>query len=352
MKTPLVTVLMPVYNVEDYIIESLSSIINQTYRNLEILVINDASIDRTLEKVQSFNDERIRIINNEQNKGIPYTRNVGLKEAHGKYIALMDSDDISYPERIEKQVQFMESNLDIDVVGTFYQVFGGTLNGGIFKRKVKSKYITPLDLKIKFLFNCAIHNPTSMLRKDTINKYELRYNTDYFVVQDYDLFVQISKFGKLAILPEVLYKYRVGHSNITKKSLQTKVLNRRKIISAIHNDILKFYGFTFTEEELETYNLLFFDNQSTESLFEDFDSRIISLLVKMSKVNREKGIFDSVLFDNILIDSAKVAISNINIGISSEIKVYLKLCKILGIKANLNHLLYLISKDAYYSIIV
>src|SRR5690606_28917246 len=114
MREPLVTVFMPVYNSEQYIREALESILNQTYQNLDILLVDDGSTDRSVEIIKSYQDTRIRLIQNEKNMGIPYTRNVGLKEAKGKYIAIMDSDDIAVSNRIERQIQYLETNPHID----------------------------------------------------------------------------------------------------------------------------------------------------------------------------------------------------------------------------------------------
>ena len=153
MNNPLVTIFMAVYNVENFIKDSLESILNQTYKNFEFLIVNDASTDHSSEILQLYEkkDKRIRVIHNKHNMGIPYTRNIGLKEANGKYIAIMDADDIALPFRIEKQVLFMENNPEIDVLGTDYEVIGGKI-----KRTVRNKCIAPEELKIKFLFNCAV----------------------------------------------------------------------------------------------------------------------------------------------------------------------------------------------------
>ena len=107
MNKPLVTVFIPVYNCEKYIKESLESIINQTYENLDILIIDDGSTDNTVNLIKQYKDTRIRLLRNDKNRGIPYTRSRGLEECRGEYLALMDADDISLSERIKKQVNFL-----------------------------------------------------------------------------------------------------------------------------------------------------------------------------------------------------------------------------------------------------
>lgn len=346
MNNPFITIFMAVYNVEDFLEDSLESILNQTYKNFEFLIVNDASTDTSSEILQRYEkkDKRIRIIDNKINKGIPYTRNIGLIEAKGKYIAIMDSDDIALPNRIEKQVLFMGNNLEIDVVGTDYAILGRK-----FKRKVRNRCTTPEEIKIKFLFNCAIHNPTAMLRKETLDTNKLKYNLDFFVAQDYDLFARLSKIGKIAILPEVLYKYRIGHSNITKKSLSSKIHERKQILATIQKDLLNYYHFTLSDKELEIYYVLFFDNPSSEMLNEHFLDKIVCLVENILQQNNQKAIFNDRLLKKVLLDSICVAISNLNITLYQKINLYSKICGVMDINGKYNHKLYLIAKSMYYS---
>ena len=114
---PKVTVLMPVYNCEKYLRESIESILNQTFKDFEFLIINDGSSDKSAEIVESYNDNRINFVQNEKNIGLAASLNRGLDIAKGEYIARMDADDISLPERLEKQVRFMETNPQIGICG-------------------------------------------------------------------------------------------------------------------------------------------------------------------------------------------------------------------------------------------
>lgn len=346
MNNPFVTIFMAVYNVEKFLEESIESILNQTYKNFELLIVNDASTDTSTEILLRYEkkDKRIRIIHNEINRGIPYTRNIGLKEAKGKYIAIMDSDDIALSNRIEKQVIYMENNLEIDVIGTDYEILGRK-----FKRKVRNRCITPEELKIKFLFNCAIHNPTAMLRKETLITNQLQYNLNYFVAQDYDLFARLSKIGKLAILPEIHYQYRIGHSNITKKSLTTKVNERKQILSTIQKDLLNYYHLNLSDKELEIYHVLFFDNPSSKILNDYYLEKIISLVENILQQNNEKAIFNERLLKKVLLDSIRVAISNLNLSLNQKIRLYSNICKVMKVNGDYNHKLYLITKSIYYS---
>lgn len=113
-----ITVFIPLYNAENYIKKTIQSVLNQTYKNFEILIINDASTDQSVSIVESFSDDRIRLIHNDTNKGICYTRQRGVIEARGKYIAILDADDIAMPNRLEKQFAFLEKNPEIAVCGS------------------------------------------------------------------------------------------------------------------------------------------------------------------------------------------------------------------------------------------
>lgn len=339
---PLVSVFITVYNAEKYISEALESILMQTYSNLEIIVVNDGSTDNSLEIINSYEDKRIKVINNKENKGIPFSRNLGLKNANGKYLVIMDADDISTPNRIEKQVEFMEKNPNIVASGTFYQYLGKT-----FSRKIKSKYIEPEQLKIQVLFSSPIANPTAIIRMDIIRKYNFLYNECYFVAQDYDMWVQLSKVGDLAILPEVLFKYRIGHNNISKLSRTQRAKERKKIIDTIHSDILNFYGFKLTFREKELYNHLFSDNPV------DFSDLMINniphLIKKLELENEQKNIFEKSLFRRVLFDHVLISIGNSNLNIMDQIRLIIKIDEILSIRKKKKSLLYLVAKRLYKS---
>ena len=118
VNAPAVSVVMPVYNGEKYLRESIDSILNQTYTDYEFIIVNDGSNDKTEEIILSYNDNRIRYIKNEKNLQIVKSLNRGIELAKGRYIARMDADDISLPRRFEKQITFMENNLEIGVCGT------------------------------------------------------------------------------------------------------------------------------------------------------------------------------------------------------------------------------------------
>lgn len=341
MASPLVTVFIPVYNAEKYIRESLESIINQTYENLEILIVDDGSTDRTVNIIQSFNDSRIRLLRNAENKGIPYTRNRGLKEANGKYLAIMDADDISYTNRIERQVQFMEENPDVDVVASYYKIIGGRFN-----KTFRPKYIKKEELKVDLLFANPIGNPTSLIRMDTIKKHDLLYNEKYFVAQDYGMWIEISKIGNLIILPEVLLKYRFGHENISKKSVEKKRKERKRIIDSIHKNILDYYQFHLNDEELETFNNFF--SESPETTVNSHVLRNLpGVICKLIERNRENSIFNNELFNRIMFYRIVNSLACVNLPVREKIALYKLLNKYRDSEEKAGEKIFIIIKHFY-----
>lgn len=205
MEVPKVTVLMPVYNGEKYLGEAIESILNQTFTNFEFLIIDDGSTDNSVEIINSYNDKRIIFVKNDKNLKLPTTLNKGIKLAQGEYIARMDCDDISVPDRLEKQVNYLDNHLDVGICGSRYEV----LDEGIVRE-------LPLDyelIKARLLFHCVIKHPTVMMRKFVLNQNNLYYQNT--VLEDFDLWIRCSKVTKIINLPEPLLKCRYHEEQVT-----------------------------------------------------------------------------------------------------------------------------------------
>lgn len=202
---PKVSVVMSVYNTkEEYLREAIESILNQTYKDFEFIILNDGSTNNAEEVILSYSDKRIRYFKHE-NMGIGKTRNKAFSLANGEYIAVMDSDDISLPERFEKQVDFLNKNPDISVLGSGFEFF-------------PEKYILINKEKpgfLDFLKNCCVGHPTVMYRKDDILRYGLKYAEHFSSAEDYYLWSQAIKHLNFYNLQEVLLKYRWHGENIS-----------------------------------------------------------------------------------------------------------------------------------------
>ncbi|MBT6004733.1 MAG: glycosyltransferase family 2 protein [Prolixibacteraceae bacterium] len=219
---------MPVYNVEKYLQEAIESILNQTYSNFEFLIINDGSSDKSGEIINSYNDSRIVYLQNNKNKGLVYTLNYGISLAKGEYIARMDGDDISLPDRFETQVAIMGKFKDIVVCGSWMKTFGLD-NECIWSTPTQDALI-----KASLVFASCIYHPTTMFRRETLIKNRLNYDPKYIHAEDYELWIRLADFGELANISQVLLKYR-KHTN----SVGSKHSNaQRQSANKIRNNLL------------------------------------------------------------------------------------------------------------------
>ena len=219
---PLVSIIIPVYNAHDYITECIESIINQTHTSIEIIIIDDASTDDSLEIVRSFNDIRLRIIRNEKNLGLATSVNNAIKISQGAFIARMDADDIAFPQRIEKQLSFLLSNPTISILGTAMQSIG------------HSDYLHQFPLthskcKVQLLFNVCFGHPTVMFRKSVFDSVENYYQDELQQYsEEYELWCRLVDRVTFANLPEALILYRTFDN----KERMVAVLKRK------HNSFL------------------------------------------------------------------------------------------------------------------
>lgn len=227
MKQPKVTVLMSAYNAQDYIREAVDSILNQKFKDFEFLIYEDGSSDDTLKILEGYSkmDERIRLVINEQNAGYPgFLKNLnrGLVEAKGEYIARMDTDDASFDHRLQKQVEYLDANPEVFLIG------GGAeniLEDGSHLSWYKPVSGTELVGKTLEKKNCIYH-PTTMFRKDQRVKYRMHY------AEDYDLWLQILKLGmKIDNLQFPVLRYRVTQKSLSRgngiKNIASTILSQR-----------------------------------------------------------------------------------------------------------------------------
>lgn len=197
---PLISVVMPVYNCAPYIEEAIESILDQTFYDFELIIIDDASTDGTRNSIKKYTDPRIKIVHKTVNCGVSSATNDGFRLAKGKYIARMDGDDISVKDRFEKQVAILENNPDIFVCSGWIQYIG--LWDGVIKYKEKhSEIITQL------LVSCSICMGSSMFRRKELSGYF--YNENKSSGEDYDFWTRVAWLGKMYNIQEVLLLYRI-----------------------------------------------------------------------------------------------------------------------------------------------
>lgn len=200
---PKVTVLLAVHNGGSYLREAIRSIVSQEHGDFEFLIIDDASTDGSAEILDSCNDARIRRVRNNDNVGLTVSLNKGLSLARGEYVARMDSDDVSLPQRLSRQVEFLEAHPEVGLCGTWVEIIGETA-GQVWK------YPTEPDLiKCRLLFESPLAHPSVMMRKAALAKAGLSYDPRFRRAQDYDLWARAVRHFPIANVPEVLMRYRI-----------------------------------------------------------------------------------------------------------------------------------------------
>ncbi len=237
MNTPLVSVLMPAYNAEKYIAKSIQSILDQTFKDFELIIIDDASTDKTFDISQEFKDKRIILIRNEKNLYIAENRNKALSFAKGKYIVWQDADDISYKYRLEKQVEFMEKTLDVGICGGYLDSFTNE------KITDTRKYFSDdKNLRKRIFKQSPVAQPSAIIRKECFTKVGL-YNVKYPPAEDLDMSFRIGTHYKFANLQISLIKYREHPNSATFQKFTKIILMTLRIrLNNINN---KAYSFSF-----------------------------------------------------------------------------------------------------------
>ena len=220
---PLVSVIMPAFNTELYIREAIESILNQTYKNIEFLIYDDCSTDATVAIIESFVDPRIKLIKKQQRNGYTESLIEGIKRAQGKYIARMDSDDISVYNRLEKQVNFLEANNEYGITGSFIETIHASKPSEIWKYPEEDT-----DIRNYTIINSPFAHPSVVIKKEVLIQNTLTYLTDYEPCEDYKLWVELLKVTKGRNLPEVLLYYRLHDA-------QTIITRKKKMIEKSNN---------------------------------------------------------------------------------------------------------------------
>lgn len=280
-KNILISVVIPVYNRRNYIVAAIQSILNQTYQHFELIIINDGSTDDSLSIIQSFKDDRIRIINNTKNKGVAAVGNQGIVAAKGKYLARLDSDDIALPTRLETQLAFLEKYPDIAILGTQALIFN---TNKIFKRQLNVP-MQPSILPIYSLFHCPFIQPSILVRTDIIK--EFYYDEDFESAEDYELWTRILRKYKGGNLSETLVKYRMHDTNFS------KIQNEKQLesIRRIYQRNLEYIRMPYSQEDLEVY--LKASGSYQQQLTIDELQKVKGWLVKMQNHLLTQENFDS-----------------------------------------------------------
>ena len=268
---PLVSVIMPVYNTAEYLDEAVRSILGQTLDDFEFIIVDDGSTDGSRKILNQYVDKRMKV-KHQENRGIVASLNRGLELARGKYIARMDSDDISLPDRLAKQIAFMESHVEVGICGTACCLFGDEC--GITRPKTESE-----EIKSWLLFGPCMAHPTVMMRRDLILEHGLFYNPEFKQAEDYELWLRFSQHCEMANLPEPLLLYRVRGEQATTRH-KSEVY---RWSSLVHAQAIRLLGIEPTDEELELHSSL---HESRLVKSREYLDQVESWLLKLLRANK------------------------------------------------------------------
>ncbi|GHU71025.1 hypothetical protein FACS189413_12180 [Bacteroidia bacterium] len=248
LKSPLISIILPVYNGEKYLREAMDSIVAQTFRLWELIVINNASTDSSREIVLQYNDSRIILLDNETNQGLIYSLNKGLAHCRGKYISRIDADDIALPEKLQTQYDFMETHPETGVCGCSMEAFNDEKH---YSQRVDFATFDQAIRAFAF-FQSPFNHPSIILRKSVLDEHQLKYPSLYRNAEDYGFWIEILKYTQGANISQVLTRYR-KHENsetaIDDKKTEVKV----SIIVQIHTRYLQQNGIDLTPEQMLFY---------------------------------------------------------------------------------------------------
>jgi len=204
---PLISVILPVFNAAPYVAEAIQSILAQTCENFELLIVDDASDDESGSIIRLFSDSRIVRLDNEVNRGLSFSLNRGMRHARGVFLARMDADDISLPDRFARQVDYLQKHPDVAVCGSWMETFG---DGGETVWKVPEHHDAIVS---RLVFESALCHPTVMVRRSLLVDAGLEYSEEYRLAQDFELWSRCFRSLRFANIQEVLLRYRLhGHN--------------------------------------------------------------------------------------------------------------------------------------------
>lgn len=282
-----VTVLMPVYNGERYLREAVESVLSQTYTDFEFLIIDDGSCDRTGDILASYHDPRIRLIRNTVNLGMTTSLNKGLELARGKYIARMDCDDISLPQRLSRQVAFMEMHPEVGLCGSWAKTTG---------QASKDLWRYPVDpevIKCTLLFSSILVHPSVMFRRELFLKAGLLYNVNFKRAQDYELWVRAARHTVVTNIGEVLLYYRLHPEQVGRQHRE----NQKHAAGLIHLEQLRELGIDPSPEELAVHQAV---SQYELKPDKDFVNRADAWFKKLRRVNQVSEVYPEPAFSAVL----------------------------------------------------
>jgi glycosyltransferase involved in cell wall biosynthesis len=284
---PEVSIIMPCYNAGNYLAMSIESIINQSFCDFELILINDGSTDDTDIIISSFTDKRIKYINNPGNLGLINSLNIGINVARGMFIARMDADDIAHSTRIETQIKFLKENPSYSIVGSYANIINSI---GQIKCRKLTVPIEDKEIKTALFFQNSFIHPSILVKSEVIKR--IKYSLNYEVAEDYFLWVKILENNKGYNLPIVLLDYRIHNTNTSSKYRSIQNESVLKIYTYLFDKLFV----SFNPDFINAHFKLCIQNNAVLFNFEDYAlvEKYTINLCKQIKAYRNE--IDEVLF--------------------------------------------------------
>lgn len=279
---PLISVIMPVYNAEKYVGSAIESILKQTFTDFEFLIFNDGSTDNSKQVIERFKDPRIKLYDYTANYGYVSHLNRGIELATGKYIARMDADDISVPNRFQTQVSYLERHPHVGLCGAWILQFEGADEPGT---RVLYKY--PFDhdeICVKLLRHNSFAHPVVMMRRSVLMEHELRYEPGFMPSEDARLWSIMRRYTRLHNIQKVLLHYRKHNNQISTEKRDLRHRNTTRIKVEMIEEITG----PLTEKEKSIYSQMILQTYSNSS---EYISGVYELVNKIIDANSVKKVY-------------------------------------------------------------
>ena len=277
---PKISVIMSVYNTPiEYLKESIDSILNQTYKDFEFIIINDNSNDLTTDFLSTYTDNRIRLFTNETNLGLTKSLNVALNNSIGKYIARMDSDDIALPNRLEEQLEYIENNPQYIAIGSSFKKSNSD-------KIIKKHNMSRETRRCRMLFyNEGLCHPTAFINNEILKKYDIKYDENILKAQDYALWVELLKYGNIGNIDKQLLIYRIHNNQIT-----NNFSSQMKYEQMTMKKQLDKFNYHFDNKEIDLFYHIY------RGEITDNENIALEFINKLIKLNDTKALYNQKTF--------------------------------------------------------
>lgn len=285
-----VSVIMPLYNGERYVKRAVDSILNQSFRDFELVVVNDASNDSSRDIILQYDDDRIKLYDNELNQGISYTRNRAIELAKGEYIAIMDDDDIAPLYRLEKEVDYLDRNPDIvAVIGNTCRIDANDNDLNELWRVCKS----PKRVNAYFFFGDPVPNSSAMFRKKIVWDNNITFSDKKYGIEDYDFWSRVSLIGLIGSIDEIMLYNRLTHGSESAVQNTVEARKKRRVeYFKIKEAIFRGYNIELSQKEMDTFNNCFSEGRTTASAKELIN--VFPILLSVIKQTQNSNISGAI----------------------------------------------------------